>query len=119
MWSKLEEVFEKIGVEYARQGSYSDESEYPESFFTFWQFDCPEKAFYNNKATKAIWFWNVYYYTNDPSTLYSKMDEFVSIAKEAGFIIDGRPRDAKSDRPDYPGRFVRVIYVERYLNEEV
>ena len=114
MWAKLEEVFEKLGLEYSRQGSYSDESEYPESFFTFWNDETPERAFYDNEAIQAVWHWTVNYYTNDPATIYSKMDEFIELAKGAGFIIDGKARDVASDRPDYPGRSVRVIYLEKY-----
>lgn len=114
MWAKLEEVFEKIGLPYSRQGSYSDESEYPPSFFTFWNPDTPEEGFYDNEANRAVWYWNIFYYTNDPSTLYSKMDEFANLARETGFIVDGKGYDLSSDRPDYPGRTIRVIYIENY-----
>ena len=114
MWSKLEEVFEKIGLPYDRQGSYSDESEYPRSFFTFWNPNTKEGAFYDDKAHRAEWHWNVNYYTSDPATLYSQMDEFIKIAKEVGFVVEGRGYDVASDRPDYPGRMVRVIYLETY-----
>lgn len=114
MWSKLEEVFEKMGLPYSRQGSYSDESEYPASFFTFWNPEATEEEYYDNGAHRAIWYWDIYYYTNDPSTLYGKMDEFAKLAKEAGFILDGRGNDIASDRPDYPGRTISIIYLEEY-----
>ena len=113
MWSKLEAVFNKIGLPYARQGSFSDESEYPQSFFTFWNTATDEDSFYDDESHKAEWRWNVYYYTNDLSTLYTMLDvEFVKVAKEFGFITEGRCSDVKSDRPDYPGRMIRIIYVE-------
>lgn len=114
MWAKLEKVFEKIGLDYSRQGSYSNESEYPPSFFTFWNYNTNEEAFYDNESNKAIWEWNVYYYTNDPSTLYSRMEEFIKLAKEEGFIPEGLGYDVASDRPDYPGRMVRIKYIEQY-----
>lgn len=115
MWTKLQEVFERIGLPYDRQGSYSDESEYPPSFFTFWNPNTEERAHYDNRSNCAIWFWTVNYYTNDPSTLYTQMDEFVKYAKEVGFTVEGRGYDVNSDRPDYPGRTITVIYVEEYL----
>lgn len=115
MWSKLEKVFKQIGLDYSRQGSYSDSSEYPESFFTFWNFDAPEEGFYDNKAKRSVWFWQVYYYTCDPATLYTQMDEFIRLAKAEGFIVEGRGMDIASDRPDYPGRTIRVKYAEEYL----
>lgn len=115
MWSKLESVFEKTGLPYSRQGSYSDESDYEDSFFTFWNLDTSEDGFYDNKAKRSVWNWNVYYYTNDPSTLYTKMDEFIRLAKAEGFIIEGKGQDISSDRPDYPGRMVRIKYAEEYV----
>lgn len=114
MWSKLEEVFLALGLDYSRQGSYTDDSEYPPSFFTFWNFDSPEGGFYDNKAGHTVWYWQIYYYTNDPSTLYSTMDEFIAKAKEKGFIVDGRGEDIPSDRPDYFGRMLAVKYVDKY-----
>lgn len=114
MWSKLESVFKKIGLPYDRQGSYSDESEYPISFFTFWNFDTPEDGFYDNEAKKAIWYWQIYFYTRYPNSLYSKMDEFIRVAKEEGFIVEGRGYDIPSDRPDYPGRMITIKYIENY-----
>lgn len=114
MWSKLENVFEKIGLEYSRQGSYSDVSEYPSSFFTFWNFDAPEGGWYDNEAKRTVWYWQVYYYTKDPVTLYSMMDEFIRLAKAEGFVVEGRGTDIQSDRPDYPGRTIRIKYLEEY-----
>lgn len=112
MWSKLEEVFEEIGLDYDRQGSYADGREYPPSFFTFWNHNTADEAFYDNKSNKSIWHWNVYYYTNDPATMYTQMDEFVKIAEQKGFIVEGRGFDVRSDRADYVGRMIRIIYIE-------
>lgn len=119
MWSKLEKVFNKMGLAYSRQGSYSNKNEYPPSFFTFWNPNTSEAAFYDDKAHKAIWYWSIFYYTKFPETLYSRMDEFAKLAKEEGFIVEGRGNDIQSDRPDYPGRTITIIYVENYKKEEV
>lgn len=114
MWSKLEEVFETLGVEYARQGSYAKNAKLPETFFTFWNADTPEQGFYDNKANSAVWFWYIYFYTKDPAVLYSKLEDFIRIAKEKGFIISGRPKDISSNEPNYYGRYVQIKYVEKY-----
>lgn len=114
MFDKLKTIFETMGMEYSRQGSYSSPEEYPSSFFTFWNTDTPEGSYYDNKAHRAEWVWLVYFYTCDPSLIYSKMDEFIRLAKEAGFVVDGRGEDTKSDRPDYYGRVVMVRFVEIY-----
>lgn len=119
MWSKLEDVFRTMGLDYSRQGSYTDDREYPPSFFTFWNFDIPEDGFFDNEAHRAVWYWQICYYTRFPETLYSRMDEFTELAKAAGFIVEGRGEDVLSDRPDYPGRMVRIKYIEDYQNQEV
>jgi hypothetical protein len=114
MWSELEKVFVEIGLDYSRQGSYSDDAEYPPAFFTFWNYDTPEEGFYDNEANRAVWYWQVYYYTNDPSTLYAGLENFISKAEDAGFIAEGKGTDIPSDRSDYFGRMVAVKWVEQY-----
>lgn len=114
MWSKLEEAFEEMGLEYARQGSYTDESQYPESFFTFWNAGTPEGGFYDDKANKAVWIWYVYFYTKDASLLYSKLESLITILKDKGFIIEGKGQDVASGSPDYFGRYIKIKYIENY-----
>lgn len=114
MWTKLEEAFKEIGLEYARQGSYTDESKYPESFFTFWNADTPEGGFYDDKAHQAVWVWYIYFYTKDPSLIYSKLEDFIRIAKEKGFIPQGKPKDIASGEVNYLGRYVQMKYIEHY-----
>lgn len=114
MWDELEDVFEELNLPYSRQGSYGSDEDYPNSFFTYWNADTPEGGFYDDESHKAIWLWYVYFYTNDPSLIYSKMDEFIAKAKKHGFIIEGRGNDIQSDQPDYFGRVVRVRFIENY-----
>lgn len=114
MWNKLEEVFEEIGYPYARQGSYQEGEEIPETTFTFWNSTTPEDGFYDNVANKAVWTWYIYLYTKDPSMIYSLMDRFMEIAKSKGFICDSRARDIVSDEPNYFGRYLVLKYIENY-----
>lgn len=116
MWSKLEEIFVKLGLPYSRQGSYDSSEDYPASFFTFWNSDTPEESYYDNTSTKAVWIWYIYFYTKNASIFYSKMDEFIALAKKKGFITEGRGNDIPSDRPDYFGRVVRIKFIENYNN---
>lgn len=118
MWDKLENALIKTGLDYSRQGSYSDVSEYPKSFFTFWNTGTPNDGFYNNSASVTVWEWSVYYYTNDPASIYSALAEFVGYAKEEGFIVDGNGQDVPSDRPDYLGRMITIKYIEDYKKQE-
>lgn len=114
MWEKLEPIFQQLELPYSRQGSYEEDAELPESFFTFWNMDTPEGGYYDNKAHKAVWFWSIYFYTKNPTLIYSKLNEFITMAKEQGFIAEGRGRDIASGIPNYNGRYVVLKYIEDY-----
>lgn len=107
---KLFDLFDEIGLPYFRQGSLSDE-DYPPSFFTFWNIDTPNDSFYDNTEHRFIEYVQVGFYTNDATAIYSGMDNFIAKAKEKGFVLDGRPKDANADKPDYFGRvcYIRII----------
>ena len=114
MFEKLEEIFKEMGVDYFRQGSYGDE-EYPAHFFTFWNADTPEGGYYDNEAHKCVYVWYVYFYTNNPSEIYSTLDDFIKRAKGKGFILKSRGNDAPTDDKAFLGRYVVLNYVENYL----
>lgn len=112
MWDKLQEVFEEINLPYSRQGSYVEGRKLPDSFFTFWNADTNGLFHYDDETYKTQWFWYVYFYTIDPEIMYSKLDEFIKLAKVKGFNIDGKGNDIPSDIPHYLGRYIRLTYVE-------
>lgn len=108
-------LFEEMGFLNAegffRQGSLSDEN-YPEKFFTFWNIDTENDSFYDNSEHRYIERVQVGFYSTDADEIYSVMDDFIKRAKEKGFVLDGRARDADADKPDYFGRvcFIRIIH---------
>lgn len=114
MWSKLEEVFKEMGYPYARQGSFAEGETIPDSVFTFWNASTPEGAFYDDKANKAVWLWYVYFYTKQPELIYSAIDKFAELAKNKGFVVDGRANDIVSDEPNYFGRYLAIRWIEDY-----
>ena len=107
---KLFDLFDEIGLPYFRQGSMSDE-DYKPSFFTFWNIDTPNDSFYDNHETRFIEYVQVGFYTNDANKIYSVMDDFAKRAKQKGFVLDGRPKDANADKENYFGRvcYIRII----------
>lgn len=116
MWEKLEAIFQTIGLPYSRQGSYEEGADLPDSFFTFWNYDTPNIVFYDNEVNKKNNIWNIYFYTNDNSLLYSKLNEFIIQAKTNGFIVNGNGKDIPSDIPNYFGRYVVINDVETTNN---
>lgn len=116
MWEVLEQAFEEIyeetGRPYSRQGSYGDDEELPETFYTFWNQSSELDGWYGNKASKRIWEWNIFYYTSNPELIYSGLDDFLNKAKSLGFIIKDSGRDITTGEVGYYGRFTTISFVE-------
>lgn len=107
---QLFDLFDEIGLPYFRQGSLSDE-DYAPSFFTFWNIDSPNLQIRDNEAKTFAEYVQVGFYTNNANKIYSVMDDFIDRAKEKGFVVEGRARDANADKDDYFGRvcYIRII----------
>lgn len=101
-----------FGYPVYRQGSMSDDSVYPETFLTFWNFDSPDHAHYDNAEYGAEWNYNVYVYSADPELTYSVMAETRRVLREAGWICVGKGFDVASDEHTHTGRGLNVIYLE-------
>lgn len=117
MWSKLQEVFDELeeesGISYARQGSYAEDEEIPESFYTFWNQSSEFEMHYNNTPYACNWEWLVFYYTKDVSTLYIGLEKFIEKAIEKGFFVEGKGKDISCDEVDYVGRYLKITYQEQ------
>lgn len=109
---KLFALFREIGLPYYRQGSLSD-ADYPSEFFTFWNIDTPNDSFYDNKETRFIEYVQVGFYTNKATHIYSVMDDFIARAKEKGFAVAGRAKDAPADKDNYFGRVCYLNIINR------
>lgn len=108
---KLFDLFDEIGLPYFRQGSLSD-ADYKPEFFTFWNIDTPNDSFYDNAEHRFIEYVQVGFYTNDANKIYSGMDDFIEKAKQKGFVVQGRAKDANADKDNYFGRvcYIRIIH---------
>ena len=115
-WEALEPILAATGYEYARQGSYAATGPLPETFLTFWNVSTDEDVFYDDAPHRAVWRWQVYLYTKDPSLMYSAMDALIASAREAGFVPEERARDIDAKEPGYVGRTVHLRYPENYTN---
>lgn len=114
MKKQLIELLSGFGYPVFLQGSMNDDEDYPPSFFTFWNFQTPEGAYYDNKATRAEWGFWVYFYSEDPELVDSVLEEAVKLLKENGWITDGKGEDAASDHETHTGRLVTCYYMETY-----
>lgn len=95
------------------QGSMSDNTIYPDAFFTFWNNDTSDEAFYDNAETQVVWDFDLNYYSNDPASVNSVLLQAKSLLKAVGFISDGSGHDVLSDEPTHTGRGINLLYIEK------
>ena len=95
------------------QGSLSNDDEYPDSFFTFWNNDTNDEAFFDNTETEIIWDFDLNFYSNDPALVNSVLLEAKQLLKAVGFIPDGSGHDVISDEPTHTGRGMNLLFIER------
>ncbi len=95
------------------QGSLSDEDEFPASFFTFFNNDTADDAFYDNSETETIWDFDLNFYSIDPALVNSVLVEAKPLLKAAGFIVDGKGYDVLSNNPTHTGRAINIQYIEK------
>lgn len=95
------------------QGSLSDEDDYPDHFFTYWNNDTADAAFYDNEETETIWALDLNFYSNNPVLVNSILLEAKKVLKAVGFIVDGSGYDVVSDEATHTGRGINLIFIEQ------
>lgn len=109
---KLLEILEAYKVPVYKQGSMSDDDEYPETFITFWNSDTEDHSHYDNDNYGVTWTYQVYVYSSNPSDTYSILESIRKDLKESGWTVPGKGYDASSDEPTHTGRAIEAFYLE-------
>lgn len=117
MNNALCEILKSIGYPVYLQGSLTAADEYPAAFFTYWCFDAPEGAHYDNRPHAVTWGFWVYAYADSPDVLDSMTDQAREKLRAAGWTLAGRPTDVNSDEPSHAGKMLEVYKIERYEEE--
>lgn len=116
MKDTLISLLESFGYPVLLQGSMSEDTAYPESFFTFWNNDSEDGNHYDNDAVSYVWDFDVNFYSIDPSLTNTLLLQAKKLLKQNGFIISGKGYDVASDEPTHTGRGMNVLYLELNLN---
>lgn len=95
------------------QGSLSNDTQYPDAFFTYWNNSTADESFYDNTETETIWDFDLNFYSNDPVLVNSVLLEAKSLLKAVGFIPDGSGYDVLSDEPTHLGRGMNLLFIEK------
>lgn len=109
----LIDSLQSFGYPIILQGSMSDDESYPDSFFTFWNNDTVDDAFFDNQETQTIWDFDLNFYSNNPALVNSVLRQAKQIMKSAGFIVDGAGHDVLSDEATHTGRGINLIFIEK------
>jgi hypothetical protein len=96
-----------------QQGSMSNDEQYPDSFFTFFNNETNDDAFFDNQETMTIWDFDLNIYSIDPEVVNSALLEAKPLLKQAGFIVNGVGYDVLSDEPTHTGRGINILYIEK------
>lgn len=118
MKQQLIKLLETFGFPVYLQGSLAAPEDYPDSFFTFWNFSAPEGAFYDNDANRCVWGFWVYFYSTDPVQVLEVSEQARQLLKRNGFVPEGKPTDIPTDAPDYTGAMFTVYGIENYEQGE-
>lgn len=100
-----------------QQGSLNDDDIYPAAFFTYWNTETEDSAFYDNTEHLTVWSFTVYFYCTNPELTNTILLEAKQLLKDNGWIVDGKGYDVPSDEKDYTGRAIDVLYLERIKEE--
>lgn len=91
----------------------SDDDEYPESFFTFFNNETSDDDFFDNIETITIWDFDLNIYSSDPEIVNNMLPQAKPLLKAQGFIVDGKGYDVLSDVETHTGRGINILYIER------
>ena len=106
-------LLETFGYPVRLQGSFAEDEQYPESFFTFWNNDSSDGSHYDNDAVDYIWDFDVNFYSIDPALVNTMLLDARRLMKTNGWIVSGKGHDLASDEPTHTGRGINVKYIER------
>ena len=109
MKEELEKILKATGYPASLQGTIGD---YPESFYTYWNFETPE-TFYDDTAVYAVWGFWIFFFSADPALVESETSAAIARLRAAGWVVDGRGEDALSDEPTHTGRRLTVYKREQ------
>lgn len=112
MVDELITILSGINSNVYRQGTLNPDEAYPESFFTFWNNDSPDHAYYDNTDYGTAWNFAIYFYSTDPVEVYTAIESARTALKAAGWIVPSKGFDVVSDVSTHTGRGLQIYKLE-------
>lgn len=111
MKKKLIDLLESLKFPVFMQGALNEDEQYPDTFFTYWNFQDPDILHYDNVSHGSAWGFWVWVYSNDPEVVETTEKKVKSLLKSNGFIFSGSS-DTNSGRETHTGRMMTVYVME-------
>lgn len=108
----LIDTLEPLGYPIIRQGSMTEEEDYPQSFFTYWQNDSFGNSHYDDSSNNIVWDFDVNFYSADPELVDNVLGQAIKLLEAADFIPVGNGHDVGSDEVTHTGRGINVLKIE-------
>ena len=105
-------ILSEINSNVYRQGTLNQDENYPESFFTFWNNDSPDHAYYDNVDYGTAWNYSIFFYSTDPVEVYTAIESARTALKAAGWVVPSKGFDTVSDVSTHTGRGLQIYKLE-------
>ena len=105
-------ILEDINSNVFRQGTLNPDEGYPASFFTFWNNNSPDHAYYDNDSYGTAWDYSIFFYSEDPTEVYTAIEAARTALKAAGWRVPSQGFDVTSDVSTHTGRGLQIYKLE-------
>ena len=94
------------------QGSLTEDTAYPDSFFTIWNNETSDGNHYDNDTVAFVWAFTINFYSVDPTLVNTVLISVRSLLRQNGWIVGGLGDDLSSDEPTHTGRTIDALYIQ-------
>lgn len=113
MEDSLISLLQTFGFDVMLQGSMTQDADYPDHFFTFWNNYTDGVSYYDDDFLTAIYSYDVNYYSTDPEDVYTTLRAAVKLLKDSGWTVPPDGHTVASDEPTHTGRGITVLYLKQ------
>lgn len=117
MENKLVDILSNLELEQdidvILQGSLDSVNDYPDNFFTYWNWETPREGYYDNKHSKVHWGYQISAYSTDRKFLLEMMEQAIKKLEDNNFIIDSEGEDIACESKNHTGKMIEILFIEK------
>lgn len=117
MENKLVEILATLDLEIEYevylQNSKDSEDEYPEHYFTYWNWDNARSGYYDNKHNKNYVGYQIVAYSTDRKIVNKMIRKAIEELEKNGFEIDEDETDISTSDKTYTALVIDVYFIKK------